>query len=453
MLKPMKYIHLIMAAVFITACKPWSAEQEEGAGGPVEMKITLSGNENGEIPYPVKVFCMESGKDNVLEKEFGADEIPVMLLPEGEFSVNVMCGISRQDYSVSEDIDGIPVVEMKSGNVSSSPLMAAHARAVTDKPLEISLTPEYAVSSVRFSLTNIPEGAERITAEISPVGGAYRVKDGVCKPEAAAVITFTEDGGTWTSGQRYVFPYDSSITRINIDLDYGDRVKSFGYSMMKGLEKGKPYVFTGSFGKDEETGEDVLRMEGDFGIGKWDMEEEINLDMGEGTGNAGNDDNDTGGTGNDNGDMETFIVDEIPERFDVFGPMFVWKSEKTSENEAKVTVISYDQWPEVLACDALPTLEAYTLDGIGGWRMFTEEEARKFFKDFDGGNSEINDILYANGHNIFYENSADGKTARYLCGNARKTFNLYGKLLIRSPGEKTKYYLRPVKTMIFKIKK
>ena len=436
----MIYTLLIITLMLFSSCKKYNVDQEEEVGS-IETKITLLNTENEELPYPISVFCINNKKQSVYKKEFGKGDDIIMTLPKGEFSINILCGANSESYTMTEDTNGNPVIEMKAGNTSSSPIKTTQAIANIEKTSEISLTPGYCVASVKFNIENVPEGVKSVSTSVSPVGRIYKIENGSYEIEETAVIPCTANGNTWKSEQKYIFPFKSSVTKIGVSLDYGDNTKNYSYTLMKGLEKGKPYSFSGSFDKDGETGEDILKMEGDFNIGKWDMEEEITIDFGEGSGNSNPGDNGEG-DGN-NSEIETFIVDEIPERFDIFGPMFIWKKEEISNKEAIVTVIAPQQWPDILTSEALHTIEGYSLDGITGWRMFTEEEAREFFIDFKGGGSEVNTILYENGHNIFYYENRE----RYLCDNAQKTFNLYGELRIIKAGEKTKYYLRPIKTM------
>ena len=78
-----------------------------------------------------------------------------------------------------------------------------------------------------------------------------------------------------------------------------------------------------------------------------------------------------------------------------------------------------------------------------------ETEAEEFYKEFSGELEDLNAYLEKNGHSTFYvENER-----RYLCENCEYTFRLEDMLRFSKAGYKTKYYLRPIKTIRLKAQK
>ena len=202
------------------------------------------------------------------------------------------------------------------------------------------------------------------------------------------------------------------------------------------MKAGQPYRFTGGYS-------DGLNMDGDFQISGWNMDKEIVLDF-----------EDETLVGEDEGgisyDIETFIVEAIPSADVIWGPFYVWKVEEQSANEALVTIISPDQWFQTFEeGEALEILSNYEIDGMTGWRTFTKAEAEEFYKEFSGELEDLNAYLEKNGHSTFYvENER-----RYLCENCEYTFRLEDMLRFSKAGYKTKYYLRPIKTIRLKAQK
>ncbi len=461
----------LLIILFISACSKYTVEDNNEGEIPVRIMPTDGSLDNdNNFSYPIGVFCIDLKNNETNSIRFDKDCAPAINLAEGEYSINMFCGLKDDEYCEEKTFAQKPIVSMKNGNSSSCPLMAAHSKMKITKSTDIYLTPVFIVSSIEFELENIPHNVSDIKISISPVYHSYEMDGGSHIDESEADIACFRKDDIWTSGVRYFFPIKSGSTKINICMDYDDKTKIYSYSLKKEMKCGKPYKFKGHYNDGEDDGD--FELDGDFIINGWEMEEEISLEINEDNteenGNGSGDGNPDSGDGNEDGEdssggdssegggedggdgdnMETFFVNEMPSAFDIFGPMFVWKSETISPKEAIVTVISTNQWPDVLAVDAIPTLEGYSIDGITGWRMFTEEEAREFFQDFKGGFSEINTILYNNNFDIFYYENKE----RYLCADASKTFNLHGKLRILKPGEKTKYYLRPVKTMKFILK-
>ena len=175
------------------------------------------------------------------------------------------------------------------------------------------------------------------------------------------------------------------------------------------------------------------------------MEEEIIMDFDNDTPVAGDDDD---GQDDTISDAEIFYVESIPTANVVWGPFYLWKVEETGIGEAQAVIISPDQWFQTFKeGDALEILNEHEIDGISGWRTFTKEEAEEFHKEFSSGLDDLNPYLQENGHNIFYSES------RYLCENCEYAFNIYGATNIRPAGTTVKYYLRPIKTIILRVKK
>ena len=452
----MFYRIISLLFIVLTSCSHYTIDDD--SAGDIPVRIRLSDSPSGQeikLMYPISVYCVNQKNLNVSSSNFDKGTPLVVKLSEGEYSINIFCGINKEVYGIEYDFEQKPVIEMKNNGVSEYPLMSAHTILEIEKATDINLIPTYIVSSVDFELENIPDIVSNIQVTISPVYKSYSIEGNAYDETSIANISCNKNGNKWISGVKYIFPSSATNTKISINMDYGNKTKNYSYTLRKRLECGKPYKFKGHFNGNSEGGngeenDGNLELEGDFCISGWDMEEEVSIDFGDGNIDNGSDGSDGGDDGDsENGDeaedvdIETFYVNEIPSVNDIFGPLFIWKSKEVSSKEAVVTVISPHQWPDKLASEAISTLEGYSVDEITGWRMFTESEAHEFFSDFQGGNSDINTILRENGFEVFYYEDKE----RYLCDNAKQTFSLYGSLRIIKAGEKTKYYLRPVKTM------
>ena len=118
----------------------------------------------------------------------------------------------------------------------------------------------------------------------------------------------------------------------------------------------------------------------------------------------------------------------------------------TSETEYEAIIISPEQW-EILAAEGEASLTGYEIDGISNWRVFTKEEAKNFVGKYSFNLYDLNQFLQENGHAVFMDNEDD----RYLCNDCLHSF-AFGSSTISAVGEKRTYYLRPVKTVRFKLK-
>lgn len=337
---------------------------------------------------------------------------------------------------------------MKSNSMSDKALRAAHTTLQIDKQTDVNMVPAYVVASAEVEFTNIPSGVKSVSVSVSPVYSGYNISGGYAEDTQSGMIQCYEKDGKWISDQKFFFPVEMRKTTVSVSIDRGDKVDNYSYTMINGLRPGQPYKFTGGYEGDGGESGNGLNMDGEFQISGWNMEEEIVLDLEDETPVGGGEDGGDGDVDIPDYEIETFLVDAIPSADVIWGPFYVWKSEKQSPDEAIVTIISPDQWFKTFEeGEAFDILNAYGIDDMTGWRTFTKTEAEEFHKDFSIDLNGLNSYLEENGHNIFYTKN------RYLCENGEYAFNIFGSTNIRSAGTTVKYYLRPIKTIKLKLKK
>lgn len=435
-MKPNILLSIIIC--FLLSCSRYTIDEGESGGINVYVKFQKnSGGDALEIEYPVRIYAVNEAEASITEFQYKEGEGIVASLPKGEYSINAFLGMDDSFVSTN-DITGRPIITIKDNSASQRPLMAAHTSLNLEKQTEVNLIPAYVVSSLEFEFENIPAQVGNMDVEISPVSSGYRIDGGFSDRTQNVVLACGVNNGKWISGQRFIFPAEGKKTVVTVRLDYGNEVKTYSYTFAGGLKQGQPYKFTGGFGEG-------FTMDGDFQISGWNMEEEIIMDFDNDTPVAGDDDD---GQDDTTSDAEIFYVESIPTANVVWGPFYLWKVEETGTGEAQAVIISPDQWFQTFKeGDALEILNGYEIDGISGWRTFTKEEAEEFHKEFSSGLDDLNPYLQENGHNIFYSES------RYLCENCEYAFNIYGATNIKPAGTTVKYYLRPIKTIILRVKK
>lgn len=343
-------------------------------------------------------------------------------------------------------IDGKQIVAMKSNSMSDKPLRAAHTTLQIDKQTDMNMVPAYVVASAEVEFSNIPSGVKSVSVSVSPVYSGYNISGGYAEDTQSGMIQCYEKDGKWVSDQKYFFPVEKRKTTVSVTLKKADKDYNYSYTFMNGLQPGQPYKFTGGYESDGGDSGNGLNMDGEFQISGWNMEEEIVLDLEDETPVEGGED--VGDA--PNYEIETFIVESIPNADVIWGPFYVWKVEEQSANEAIVTIISKEQYYQTFEEEeALMILNDYEIDEITGWRTFTKVEAEEFYKEFSSELDDLNAYLEKNGHSTFY---VEGEK-RYLCENGEYTFRLEGALRFSKAGLKTKYYLRPIKTIRLKLKK
>lgn len=438
----------ILLTLLLTSCSKYTIEDGSRSGMDVNIKFQKNAAGSAfDMEYPVRVFCTDAAGKNIIDKTFRQGDEMKLSLAEGEYGISAFVGMDEGCYMLKNGIDGKQMVTMKSNSMSDKPLRAAHTTLQIDKQTDVNMVPAYVVASAEVELTNIPSGVKSVSVSVSPVYSGYNISGGYSDETQSGMIQCYEKDGKWISDQKFFFPVEKRKTTVSVSIDRGDKVDNYSYTMINGLKPGQPYKFTGGYESDGGDSGNGLNMDGEFQISGWNMEEEIVLDLEDETPVVG-------GEGGDedtpNYEIETFLVDVIPNAGVIWGPFYVWKAEEQSADEAIVTIISKEQYYQTFEeGEALMILNDYEIDEITGWRTFTKVEAEEFYKEFSSELDDLNAYLEKNGHSTFY---VEGEK-RYLCENGEYTFRLEGALRFSKAGLKTKYYLRPIKTIRLKLKK
>lgn len=433
--------------LLLTSCSKYTID--DGSGSGMDVNIKFQKNAAGEafdMEYPVRVFCSDAAGKNIIDKTFRQGDEMKLSLAEGEYGISAFVGMDEECYVLKKDIDGKQIVAIKDSSMTDKPLRAAHTTLQIDKQTDVNMVPAYVVASAEVEFTNIPSVVKNVSVSVSPVYSGYNISGGYAGEELNGVIGCYEKDGKWISDQKFFFPIEKIKTTVSVSIDKGDKVENYSYTMINGLQPGQPYKFTGGYESDGGDSGNGLNMDGEFQISGWNMEEEIVLDLEDETPVEGGDDGEEGDVDIPDYEIETFLVESIPNADVIWGPFYVWEVEEQSADEAIVTIISPEQWFQKFAKgEALQILNNYGIDGMTGWRTFTKTEAEEFHKEFSTDLNGLNSYLEENGHNIFYTEN------RYLCENGEYAFNIFGSTNIRPAGTTVKYYLRPIKTIRLKL--
>lgn len=434
----------ILLMLLLTSCSKYTIEDGSGSGMDVNIKFRKNAaGEAFDMEYPVRVFCTDAAGKNIIDKTFRQGDEMKLSLAEGEYGISVFVGMDEECYVLKNGIDGKQIVAMKSNSMSDKALRAAHTTLQIDKQTDVNMVPAYVVASAEVEFTNIPSGVKSVSVSVSPVYSGYNISGGYAEDTQSGMIQCYEKDGKWISDQKFFFPVEMRKTTVSVSIDRGDKVDNYSYTMINGLRPGQPYKFTGGYEGDGGESGNGLNMDGEFQISGWNMEEEIVLDLEDETPVEGGEDGDVDIP---DYEIETFLVESIPNADVIWGPFYVWRVETQSADEAIVTIISPDQWFRKFAKgEAIQILKNYDIDGMTVWRTFTKTEAEEFHKDFSTDLNGLNSFLEENGHNIFYTEN------RYLCENGEYAFNIFGSTNIRPAGTTVKYYLRPIKTIKLKL--
>lgn len=440
---------LFLYIILFTACNKQDLETGEDNivnNIPVNINVRSSDTDTNEEYFPINIFIFNEKNECIYKQEVSKEEKTFSTkLKAGKYSLSAFSGLDKTEYSYPESPLYDDKIEIKNSYSVNHALMSGHHEIELSQSSDLTIPIKYCVCAMSFSFSEVPSDATEVSLSVSPISNGYTFSGKYTEDTSKITINCTHSDGLWKAGPIYVFPSEDNIT-LSVSVNRKSGTETFNYIHKSSLEPAVPYNFKGKYNGG-------FTVTGGFEIEGWNPGIDVDYDLiPEGTSEDGNTEGnpDTGDT-----EIPTIYSDYIPEPNSIWKSFYVWTTKEISSTEIEALIITPDQWPKILIKDAKETLEWYEKDGLSNWRTFTEEEARAFHKAFPGTSEEfenLNWLLYENGLDQFYCFNKE----RYLCKDLKYTFNLVdvsisGTLIIRQAGEKTEYYLRPVKTIRIKL--
>lgn len=441
---------LLYLCLIFAACSKQTLETEnenQTDNLPVNISIRSSGTDLDDEYFPISLYIFNEEGEYISRQDITKEDKTFSTkLKAGSYSISAFSGLDNSEYTFPESPVYDDIIEMKNSYSKTHPLMSGHHDIELSQSYDITIPIKYCVTAVNFSFSDAPTDVTGVSLSISPLSNGYTFSGRYTGDTSKTEVECTFTDGLWKAGPIYIFPSESNNVLLSVSVNSESGTETFNYTYKNSLLPGVPYNFKGKY-----NGGFTVNI--GFDIEGWDPGIDVDFDLvpGDNTEEGDTDENpDTSDT-----EIPTVYSDYLPEANSIWKSFYVWTTKEISSTEIEALIITPDQWPDILAKDAQATLEWYEKDGLSNWRTFTEEETRAFHKAFPGTSEafeDLNWLLYENGHNQFYCSNKE----RYLCRNLEYTFNLVdvsssGTLVIRQAGEKTGYYLRPVKTIRIKL--
>ena len=401
-MKNISTLSLLYLCIILTACSKQTLETENDnltEDLPVNISVRNSETGNEDKYFPISLYIFNEEGEYISRQDITKEDKTFSTkLKAGSYSISAFSGLDNSEYTFPESPVYDDIIEMKNSYSKTHPLMAGHHDIELSQSSDVTIPIEYCVTAVGFSFSDVPTDATGVTLNISPLSNSYTFSGRYTGNTSKAEVECIFSDGLWKAGPIYVFPSEANNVLLSVSVNSESGTETFNYTYKNSLLPGVPYNFKGKY---------------------------------------------------------NVYSDYLPEPNSIWKSFYVWTTKEISSTEIEALIITPDQWPDILAKDAQATLEWYEKDGLSNWRTFTEEETRAFHKAFPGTSEafeDLNWLLYENNHNQFYCFNKE----RYLCRNLEYTFNLVdvsssGTLIIRQAGDKTGYYLRPVKTIKIKL--
>lgn len=420
----------LMAMLLLASCGRYDAEEgEEGTNGNAktyELKMKLRSGSDVDVPLPIKLYIFNGqGELHGVEEIASLSETFKHSLPKGDYMLATFAGLGG-GYDVPLSPAQNSFIALGEGtSACPTPLMAGKAQVALKQAATVTLTLSYVVSALDFTFTGMPDDATDVDVRLSPVSTGLRFDGSYRNDGSTLQFACKRQAGGWKSGTLYAFPSESNHTHLSITVQRPSGSETYGYTYRKALQAGQPYAFAGSYKEGVSIG-------GEFEVEGWKPTIDIEFDF----------DSQEGGEGQTpvpEGDV--IQVNRFPQAGGTWKNCYVWRVIRQADGTASVTLIAPDHW-KTLAGNASGHLALYEIDGLGGWRTFTADEAKAFRDDVMRRFDEVNKVMAGNAMEPLYRD----KKERYLCNEAASTFCFYNDRVLTA-GLKTNYYLRAVKVV------
>lgn len=427
-----------MSALCMTSC---FAPAEEDVAAVEDARATLhvtTRSATGVLEYPVMILAYSDAGSLCGQQTLTSEADDIRLqLSEGIYHITAMAGYDA--YAMPKSLEQkSATIGMPASGYAAAPLMMGGADIMLGSSnASVSLTLSYRVASVTLALSDVPEGVTAVSVGVSQQYGAMDM-GGSLSGTATANVPCTLTDGVWTSETFYVLPGSGSTTTLTLSLTDADGQVSYGYELGEALQAAVPYVISGTYVESTApyiTG--VLTMEG------WQEERAVSFDFGSGVSHS------SGGTVVE---VPTFKVDAIPEPCSLWDGHVVALVDNATDSSADLLLLARDEYTDIYSpkaqgheADMQAKAANYDEEGLRGWSVPTEAQARALRKEYAGEYEALNAVI-GDGAPIA-EYTSGNNNARFLCEQGTKTFNWAKSGSITTAGTSVRYRLRLVKVV------
>lgn len=414
MKRMLPYYYLIgMMAWAVTACTPYQLTEEESETEqtPVtppsteqgELALLVRSTDNTPLNLPITVFLFDEQQCIHQTRLESPQDTYQFQTVQGNYHLTAFAGLT-DDYQLPEGYTYESFIQLPENPASVTPLMAGRTDVQLSKSTHLTVQLGNVMTMLQTTLTQVPQDATQVVLEVSPVSSAYSFSGKYKNDQKTCRIACHKTSDGWTAPTTYLLPTASTYTLLTVQVTTPKGIDTQSYSLPHALKAGQPYQLKGSLIENKMT------LEGTFSIAGWEPANEIEFIF-DGSNTNPTDSPDT-----------TFTVTRLPEAGDIWNGCYVWETEDTEEGERELLLLS----PTEFSCQAaqgLEQLSGYLLNGIGNWRTFTKDEAKRFREQFGDTMTtleSLNALLTAHNMTIIHAKEDD----RYLCENCTYSFTM-----------------------------
>lgn len=375
------------------------------------VRVVTRASSNSALTYPVQVYALDVNGVEKAHQTLTSDSDKLNLsLAQGTYRIVAYCGD----------------LVMPAAGYGTSPVMFGSADAVVgSQPVTVNLLLSYQVCSLNVSLSNIPDDASAVTMSVSSQYTRLSLDGSFSHPQVVT-LPLTQASDVWSTGTCYVMPGSGQQTSFSISVVTPSGQQTFGYTYGAALRVATPYNMVGNY----EAGEGQIT--GLLSTGSWNPSVDIHFSFGEGASN----------------EVET-PTDDATVSLD--GHVIAFAD--TTDTQYTYVLISLADYTKVHsysgdATEAATLATSYNENGLMGWRIPTEDEAKRLKSQYYGSSlTALNTQITSAGGTAIWVTDSKGDSYRYLCANATKTYQFKTGTSVTSAGATVTYGLRLVRTV------
>lgn len=405
---------MVMAAQLCTSCYSSAGSDDDliAEAGTLPVRVITRATSSADLTYPIEVVALDAT---------GAEKAHQTLSTASD---NLSLALTRGVYRIVAYSGSLT---MPASGYSNTPLMLGSADVVVDsQPVTVSLLLSYQVSGLSVSLANVSSDATAVSLSVSSQYSQLSV-DGTFGMPCTVTIPLTHTAGLWSSGDFYVMPGSGQQTSFSISVVTPEGQQTYGYTYGAALKAATPYTLAGTYE------EGAAQITGILSSGTWSTPVDISFSFGEGA-------------------TDTPVINPDDTATDLAGHVVAFAD--TTDTEITYMLISLADYTKVHsvtgdATEAVLLARAYAEGGLTGWRIPTDEEAKRLKAKYTGSVlAELNEQITAAGGSEILVYDAKGDNYRYLCADAAKTFQFKAGSSVTNAGATVTYGLRLVRTVV-----
>ena len=433
---------LLIPILLLTACTPVILEGE-GTTENTTSSMRVLTRSNTDISYPLALYAFNSETEKLIassKQNAPTDEV-IFNLSQGKYLIVALTGSDECD--VPEEPTMTSIINLPKSNILSTPLQMGSAAVYVTQNTTVNITLYNQVAAIDLVLSDIPTDATSVSTSLSHLHENISL-DGNYSGNTTTTIKLKKENEVWRAPLFYTLPGSGSKLTLSITTISPSGTQTYGYTHNETLEANTPYSIVGSFTKG-------FSVNGAITLAGWNEPKEINFLFGEVNVDS---------EGSDVEDSNDFTLGAIPEVGTLWDEHLIAAIPETTEEDVELLLLSTTEWAGVTSAFHTETadmatsiVEAYTENGIDGWKIPTRDEARLI--NYAIGGDKIDETSQKlNTYGIptlsIGEDMESGSKIRYLCDDANYSFN-WDDISISKCGSKRTYHLRAVKRIRVKI--